>query len=71
MHLPIATKEMIPIVILAVIYGNQWTGKVIHFHVDNMAVVHVVNSLFCKDSYLMRLFVFLFHTIISGSLPPM
>ena len=46
MHLPIATKEMIPIVISAAIYGNQWTGKIVHFRTDNMAVVHVVNSLF-------------------------
>ena len=57
MHLPIATctKEMIPIIISAAIYGNQWTGKIVHFRTDNMAVVHVVNFLFCKDSHLMHL----------------
>jgi len=55
MHLHIVTKEMIPIVISASIYGNQWTGEIIHFCVDNIAVVHVVNSLFCRDSHLMHL----------------
>ena len=55
MHLPIATKEMIPIVISAAIYGSQWTGKIVHFHTDSMAVVHVVNSLFCNNSHLMHL----------------
>jgi len=54
-HLPIATKEMIPVVISAAIYGEQWSGKTVLFRVDNMAVVHVVNSLFCSDSHLMHL----------------
>ena len=54
-HLPIATKEMIPIVISAAIFGGLWSGKIVHFHTDNMAVVHVVNALFCKDSHLMHL----------------
>ena len=54
-HLPIATKEMIPIIISAAIFGGHWSGKIVHFHTDNMAVVHVVNALFCKDSHLMHL----------------
>ena len=54
MHLHIATKEMIPIVISVAIYGNQWTGKIIHFRIDNIAVVHVMNSLFCRDSHMTR-----------------
>jgi len=36
----IATKEMIPIVVAAAIFGKQWSQKVIQFHVNNMAAVH-------------------------------
>jgi len=54
-YLPIATKEMISIVISAAIYGEQWTGKTVKFRVDHISVVHMVNSLFCSDSHLMHL----------------
>ena len=46
----IATKEMIPIVVAAAIFGKQWSQKVVQFHVDNMAVVQVIDATFCSDN---------------------
>ena len=58
----IAVKEFIPVVIAAALYGPQWKGKIVQFVVDNIAVVEILNSTYCKDSHLMhliRLLVFL------------
>ena len=35
---PIAVKELFPVVIAAAIYRNQWSGKLVHFKVDNLTV---------------------------------
>ena len=53
--LNIAIKELIPVVVAATSFGNQWQGKLIQFTVDNMAVVHVLNSTYSKDPHLMHL----------------
>ena len=53
--LPIATKELIPIVLAAAIWGSHWSGKIVLFRVDNMAVVEAINASFCKDAHLMHL----------------
>ena len=53
--LNIAIKELIPVVVAAASFGNQWQGKLIQFTVDNMAVVHVLNSTYSKDPHLMAL----------------
>jgi len=55
MSLCITSKEMIPIVVVAAIFGKQWSQKVIQFHVDNMAVVQVINATFCSDDHLIHL----------------
>ena len=55
LSLNIATKELIPVVIAAVLFGSQWQGQIIQFTVDNMAVVHVLNATYSKDSHLMHL----------------
>ena len=52
---PIATKELIPVVIAAAIFGRQWHGQLVQFSVDNMAVVHVLKATYCKDLHLMHL----------------
>jgi len=54
-HLSIAIKELIPVVLAAASFGNQWAGKVVQFVVDNKAVVDVLNSTFCSDTHLMHL----------------
>lgn len=53
--LPIVVKELIPVVVAAAIFGSQWKGHLIQFQVDNMAVVHVINSTYSKDLHLMHL----------------
>ena len=60
--LSIAIKEFIPVVLAAAIFGRQWQGHLIQFSVDNMSVVHVLNSTYSKDPHLMhmvRVLVFL------------
>ena len=58
---PIFTqKELVPIVLACMIWGQQWQGSTIHFHCDNMAVVQVVNSGYSRDKQLMRLVQCLF-----------
>ena len=54
-RLSIAIKELIPVVLAAASFGNQWAGKVVQFVVDNKAVVDVLNSTFCSDTHLMHL----------------
>ena len=36
-HLSIALKELIPVVLAAVTFGCQWSGKVVQFVVDNFS----------------------------------
>ena len=38
-HLPIAVKELIPIVVAGVIWGSAWFGHRVHCHCDNQAVI--------------------------------
>ena len=53
--LPIAVKELIPVVLAAAIFGPQWSGKVIQFKIDNAAVVQVIEATYAKNSHLMHL----------------
>ena len=50
--LNIATKEMIPIVIAAKIWGHHWERKRIIFQSDNMAVVCCLRNGSCRDRHL-------------------
>ena len=52
--LPIAAKELIPVVVAVAIFGHQWKGHLVQFLVDNLAVVHILNSTYSKDSHLMH-----------------
>jgi len=71
LQLSIAIKELIPVVFAAAIWGKFWSGKIVLFNLDNLAVVEAINFTFCKDLHLMhlvRLLVFLTaHIIIFGS----
>ena len=42
--LSIAFQELFPIVMAAQIWGNEWAGKRITFHSDNIAVVGALNK---------------------------
>jgi hypothetical protein len=55
LEVDISVKELVPVVVAAAIWGGLWAGKHICFHVDNMAVVAVLNSRTAKDPRLMHL----------------
>ena len=54
-EVPIAPKELVPIVVACTVWGKDWSGKVVHVYSDNEAVVAVVNSGYSKDTQLMHL----------------
>ncbi len=51
----IMPKELLPIVIAAVVWREQWRGKVVKARCDNMAVVATIQSGSCKESVAMHL----------------
>lgn len=51
----IQVKELIPVVIAAALYGNQWAGKVVLFKVDNMSVVGIIQDIYSRESHLIHL----------------
>ena len=51
----ISAKEMIPVVIAAMVWGRTWQGLSICFHSDNTAVVALLNSGSVRDDSLMHL----------------
>ena len=53
-----AIKELFPAVAAVALYGIKWSGKIVCFTIDNLAVVHVVQSTYSKEPHLMRLLVF-------------
>ena len=56
----IATKELIPIIIAAVVWGHTWTGNQVQSLCDNKAVVTVINSRSSREPDLMQLLRCLF-----------
>ena len=51
----IAAKELIPILIAAIIWGKHWKGHRVTAFCDNMAVVSVLNSRSCQDKVMMQM----------------
>ena len=51
----ISVKEMIPIVMAAMVWGHRWKSLSIRFHCDNSAVVALLNAGAVRDDYLMHL----------------
>ena len=45
----IVVKELVPVVLSAVMWGPFWKGQHVLFHIDNMAVVQVVEKLSAYD----------------------
>ena len=57
---PIATQELLPILLACMIWGHQWVGDTVMVHCDNQAVVSVTNSGYSKNSDMMHLLRCLF-----------
>ena len=51
-EIDISIKELAPLVIACAIWGPTWSGQHVLFHVDNLAVVQVVQRLNARDPYL-------------------
>ena len=56
----IATKEMVPVVVAAALWGRAWEGRHVCFHSDNMAVVQILTKRSAKDLHLLALLRCLF-----------
>ena len=55
--LSIAVKELVPVIIAATLFGSQWSlGHLIQLSVDNMSVVHILNSTYSRDPHLLHWF---------------
>ena len=55
-ELPIAPKELVPIVLVVALWGPQWAGTTVCCWCDNSAVVWAINKGSARDPKLMRLF---------------
>ena len=51
----ITVKELVPVVISAVIWGGSWHGKTVQFQCDNTAVVSIINHGSSKNKEAMHL----------------
>ena len=56
----IAPKEFLPVLLACIVWGKEWSGKLIRCHCDNMAVVEVLNSGYSRDREMMHLLRCLF-----------
>ena len=56
----IAAKELVPIIVAAVVWGDKWTGNRVIARCDNEAVVAVINSRYATDRTLMQMLRCLF-----------
>lgn len=59
-HLHIAAKEMVPIIVAAIVWGKGWKGRKVVARSDNSAVVSTLNSRYAKDQVLMQMMRCLF-----------
>ena len=55
LHLHITVKELIPIVIAAVVWGHAWQKTHVRVRSDNSAVVAIINSGYSRDAEVMHL----------------
>ena len=53
-QVPIAPKELVPIVMAMALWGPQWAGSVVCCHCDNAAVVATINKGSTRDPALIR-----------------
>ena len=55
LQLPIAVKEVMPVILATATFGHQWSGKVVQFVIDNVAVVELIKSTYSKELHMMHL----------------
>ena len=55
----IAVKELIPIVLAAAVWGNNWKGRNVMSYCDNAAVVAILSKGDCKEPQAMHLMRYL------------
>ena len=55
LHRSFAALELIPVVVAATLWGDNWQGKLVCFHSDNKAVVSVLNKGHAQDVALTHL----------------
>ncbi len=53
--LSIVFKELVPVIIAAIIWGRQWRGLVVQCRSDNKATVAVINNCISCDAAMMHL----------------
>ena len=56
----IAAKELIPIVLTAIVWGHAWPGALVEYRCDNAVVVDIINHQSAKDPLLCHLLRCLF-----------
>ena len=56
----IATKELLPVVVASAMWGRNWSGSHVCFHVDNTAAVSVLQTRSARDPQLAQLLRCLF-----------
>lgn len=55
LQLPIAIKQLTPVILVGATFGHQWSSKVVQFAVDNAAVVEVIKSTYSKELHLINI----------------
>ena len=53
--LALASKELLPIVLVCMVRGSDWKGKRVWCHCDNLSVMEVLNNGYSRDATLMHL----------------
>ena len=56
----ITAKELVPIVLAAILWGNKWQGQAVIFQCDNQAVIHCIKAHTSKNPVAMKLLRCLF-----------
>ena len=60
MQLHITIKELVPILVAAMMQGHKWHGCTVSMYCDNEAGVTILNSRYCKEPHLMHMLHILF-----------
>ena len=51
----ITIKELVPVVLMAAVWGKEWVGQTVQAHCDNAAVVETLNSETSRNAEVMHL----------------
>ena len=51
----ITIKELVPVVLAAAVWGEEWSGQTVHAHCNNAAVVAILNTETSKSNEVMHL----------------